>query len=1013
MLQPALHRRNPVVHFLRVATVVTMLALVALFNRATGEEATEAGYFQRVWTTDDALPENSVTAVVQTQDGYLWLATYAGLARFDGVHFTTFNSANTAGLQSDRLTALYQDKRGDLWIGHERGDLTRYHDGQFESLNIHETGARRKICAINEDAAGDVWMLSEEGTLVRVRDGITCSLPNSVGIAAMARDTDGQLWVASGGYLALLKNGQLVPLTHDGTNGFAGYYVAGICASHTGGLWIDSDQEVRKWRNRQWVADLGTNPCPTTVTAMTETRSGTVALGSVESGLYLLRPNVDRVHFSRAQGFPHDWIRSLCEDREGTIWVGAGNGGLVAVRRGKVQMMSPPDHFQGRVALSTTVTHDGAVWVSTEGAGLYKYLAGNWNHFTESSGLSNIFVWCVSEDAKGQLWAGTWGNGMFVRKDGKFVTPHGLENVMVPMAALFQARDGATWIGTANGLFRYDDGAVTFYGQKEGLKLPDVRAIAETPDGAIWFGTMGGGLGRLQNGTVQLFSRADGLASDYIQSLYVDKDDGTLWIGTYGDGLSRFKDGRFARINSDQGLPNNFICNIGEDKLGSFWISSSGGIFRIAKTALNACADTGQPLHALLYDQSEGMTTERCSGGLQPAMCQTADGHLWFTTGKGLAVVDPSEANRIFRPAPVVIEDMQADGRSLPPPPPDGGPLKIPPGWERFEFHYTALSFVAPEKIQFQHRLDGWEKNWVNAKTARVAEYNFLPPGAYRFRVRACNNDGEWEDDATSVAFVVLPHFWQTWWFYLISTVLATALVTRIVWSISRRRMRRKLEAAERQQAIERERTRIAKDIHDHLGANLTRISLLSQSAHGELENTEQAAMQLERIYDTSRELTRSMDEIVWAVNPQHDTLDSLASYLGNFAQEYLVPLGIRCRLEMPLHLPPWPVSAEMRHNVFLAFKETLHNVIKHARATEVIVLLSTDNAGFALMVRDNGIGFDPTTVPERPGRGNGLKNMQQRLEKLGGHFAVASRPGSGTEIKFMLRAPSLAQAKR
>jgi len=306
--------------------------------------------------------------------------------------------------------------------------------------------------------------------------------------------------------------------------------------------------------------------------------------------------------------------------------------------------------------------------------------------------------------------------------------------------------------------------------------------------------------------------------------------------------------------------------------------------------------------------------------------------------------------------------------------------------------------------------LSGWDADWLSADNNKhTATYNYLPPGSYTFHVRACNSDGLWNDAGASVTFTVQPHFWQTWWFRILATVLAIMFVAGVVLFLTRRRMQRKLEEIQREQAIERERTRIAKDIHDHLGANLTRISLLSQSAHGELENPAQAATQLDRIYSTSRELTRSMDEIVWAVNPQHDTLDSLASYLGNFAQEYLVSINIRCRLEVPLHLPHWPITAEMRHNVFLAFKEALHNTVKHSGAREVSIFLTTEAAGFTLIIRDDGTGFDPDAVPERPGRGNGLKNLHQRLEKLGGRCEVNSTPGSGTEIKFTVFIPGLA----
>jgi len=358
-------------------------------------------------------------------------------------------------------------------------------------------------------------------------------------------------------------------------------------------------------------------------------------------------------------------------------------------------------------------------------------------------------------------------------------------------------------------------------------------------------------------------------------------------------------------------------------------------------------------------------------------------------------------------PPPVVIEEVWANGRLLARHPVDHEPLEIQPGAQRFEFHFTGLSYVAPGKMRFQYRLEGWDNDWMTAANdKRVADYSFIPPGRHTFRVRACNSDGVWNLDGAAVELVVLPHFWQRWWFYALEAVLAAGLVANVVWYVSRHRMRRKLEAAQRLQDIERERTRIAKDIHDHLGANLTRISLLSQSAHGELENPVHAAKQLDRIYETSRELTRAMDEIVWAVNPQHDTLDSLASYLGNFAQEYLVSIGLRCRLDVPLQLPHWPITAEMRHNVFLAFKEALHNIVKHSGATEVTVRLATDARGFQIEARDNGGGFDPAAVSARPRRGNGLRNMQQRMEKIGARCDLHSAPGAGTEVQFLVPVP-------
>lgn len=959
-------------------------------------------YFVRSWRTDNGLPDNAVTAAVQTRDGYLWFGTYGGLARFDGSRFAIFNSANEAGLQSDRITGLYEDAKGSVWIGHEHGDLTRYSDGKFEPQNVQKTGARRKVLAIETDDRGDTWMLNEEGTLLRVRDGVMRSLPNNDGVAQMVRDREGKLWLASGGKLAVLAHERLdllTPTNASNTNNLFGYYIQGICPSRDGGVWIVSDGEVRKWHGFTVTEDRGTNPCNATAVAMLETDSGSLAMGTSSDGLFLLFTNHAVLHFNHANGFPNDWIRCLAEDREGTLWVGAGSAGIIALRPSMVETLDPPDHLQGRVALSATTTRTGDIWIGSEGAGLYRLRNNEWKTFNESAGLSNVYVWSVSVDAQDRIWAATWGGGIFVQQGDRFVIPPGLENINIPMATTLQTADGSLWIGSASGLIHCQGDAVKWFGEKEGLKSPDVRAITQAPDGTLWFAMLGGGLGRLKDGDLKQFQKDDGLSSDYVQCLKLDAD-GVLWIGTYGSGLNRFKDGRFSKITTANGLPNDFICAIEDDGRGYFWISSHNGIFRVAQKALNDCADGGTAKVACLaYGKGEGMPSLECSAGVA---CKLADGRICFPTSKAVVVVDPANIKVNLLPPPVVMEDVIASGHLLASNPHGDSPLKVRPGQQRFEFHFTGLSFVAPEKMQFQYRLIGWDSDWTTAANdKRVAEYSYLPPGRYTFKVRACNSDGIWNQSGASFAFIVLPHFWQTWWFRLAAVLFGIGLIVGSVLAVTRRRMRRKIEVLHRQQAIERERSRIAKDIHDHLGANLTRISLLSQSAHGGLDNTAQAAAQLDRIYDTSRELTRSMDEIVWAINPQHDTLDSMASYLGNFAQEYLVPLNIRCRLEAPLHLPHWPITAEARHNIFLAFKEALHNVVKHSGATEVSVYLTTDSTGFTLIVRDNGRGFDPLTVRSRPGGGNGLKNMAQRLEKIGGRCEILSRPGAGTEVKF------------
>jgi signal transduction histidine kinase len=394
-----------------------------------------------------------------------------------------------------------------------------------------------------------------------------------------------------------------------------------------------------------------------------------------------------------------------------------------------------------------------------------------------------------------------------------------------------------------------------------------------------------------------------------------------------------------------------------------------------------------------------------CSGGMQPASDRMADGRLLFPTSKGLVVVDPARLRVNPLPPPVAIEVMNVDGRPVTLRGHDLRSRRIEPGQRQYEFQYAGLSFVSPAKVRFRYRLEGLEPEWLDAGSKRSVNYSYIPPGDYVFRVTACNNDGVWNQTGAALAFTVLPYFWQTLPFRLAAAGLGILVVGFVVWAVTQRRMRLTLEAAERQRAVERERARIAKDIHDDLGASLTRISLLSESVPPEHNASPEAVEALGQIFRTSRELVQAMDEIVWAVNPKHDTLDSLANYLASYAQDYLDAAGIRCRLDLPVDLPTWQVTAEVRHNLFLAFKEALNNVVKHAGATQVSIELALLRHGFSLTVTDNGRGFTPgENVPAggRAASGNGLANMRQRLQEVGGRCEIEAAPGE-TTLRFIL----------
>jgi signal transduction histidine kinase/ligand-binding sensor domain-containing protein len=976
-----------------------------LFQNASAQTTNLPGYSVRIWATEDGLPNDAVTSIVQTHDGYLWLATYDGLARFDGVTFTRFDSSTTPEMHSTRVTSLFEDAQRNLWIGFETGELVRYRDGHFYATEFRAPWEQKKIQSIAADSSSNIWLLNDAGTVANLGGKVIANRDarGPYGATAMASNPQGTVWADWSGNAYVLKDDALNPLPSR-----AGDYVKGICAGLDGSLWTVGQDYVSQWKDGQ-MRDEGASPLgQSSVIAMLEMKSGCLAVGTLDQGLFLIFPKRGVVHLSRANGFPDNWVRALCEDREGSLWVGTGSSGLVEVRPSRVTTIKAPDDWQGASLMSVTRSHDGTLWMGTEGAGLYSFHNNQWTNYAQTNGISNPFVWSVSEDLQNHLWVGTWGGGVFL-KNGEHFEPVPSIEPSVAATAILHWENGVTWIGTTTGLIQYKNGTTVHFGEKEGVVLPDVRALAEAPDGTLWFGMLGGGLGRLQNGVIKQLRKSDGLSSDFVQCLYLDAD-GTLWIGTYGGGLDCYKNGHFSVVDVSQGLPNNYICAINQDNFGNFWISCHDGIFRVQKLELQQCIDGKIPLvHPLVYGIGDGMPTLECSGGFQPATFRSADGQVWFSTGRGVVMINPDDIKVNQLPPPVHIEEMRVDNKSAGEVNSTNGPLIIAPGGQRFQFDYTGISFVTPETVGFRYRLVGLDSGWIDAGTKRTVVYSYLPPGHYQFEVIACNSDGVWNTAGASLAFNVRPYFWQTWTFRIGTGLAAAALLTGIALWLARWRLRRKLERVERQRAIERERARIARDIHDNLGANLTRISLLSQFAHGELDNPKEAAVQLDRIYETTREMTRAMDEIVWAVNPEHDTLDSLGNYLGKYALDYLGSLGIRCRLDLPVQLPQWLITAEVRHHLFLALKEALHNVVKHAAATEVSVSLTTTGNSFTLIARDNGRGFDPNKSPEKnsgeAGRvsRNGLTNMRRRLEKIGGRCEIQSEPGKGTEVKFVV----------
>lgn len=989
--------------------------LLALAWIAVLDASAASPWSIRRWQTEEGLPQNSVTCLLQSQAGYLWFGTYAGLVRFDGVRFSIFDSDRYPGLTDSRITALCEASEGVFWIGHETGHITRLTQGVPQAVTLPDAVQRSEVLELAADPEGEVWMLNRAGWLVRLNTGVSLEPPPGLGSTfggyGLALASDGTFWCLRDGRLEIV--GASAARAWMPPDESSPPPVQAICTAQAGGIWISMEGRIRRWDSGAWRSEPEEQPWKSqSVGCLVERAEGGLLVGTEQGGLYLQGAPGTVEHLSRTNGLGQNWVRSLCEDREGTIWVGLGNGGLTAIHAVSFERMNPPDQWGGRSVLALASSQEGGVWVGTEGAGLYRWQRGAWSHYATAEDREIGYVWALAHGGSGQLWVGTWSSGLLAGEKDGFHAPPGWSAPQAPITALLAGTGEEMWVGTAHGVGRYESGRLTWLEEQDGIRLAEVRCLAREDEEALWIGMYGGGLARYEAGRFQVFKKEDGLGTDCISCLHFDRK-GILWIGTTGGGLVRYQAGRFARIGSRHGLPSVNISTIQEDNLGGVWLGSSAGILRVPKDALEACADgRASSIDVRAYGLGDGLETTECSSGFQPASCQTADGYLWFPTRRGLVRVHPAALVTNPLPPAVRIEQFRCQDEAMEISHAEGAaPVEIPPGVEQFEFQFTALSLVAPEKVRFKYRLLGWEQDWVERSQRSVA-YRHLTPGDYRFQVIACNNDGVWNTAGATLAFVVLPHFWQTLWFRGLVYVGSGLMIAGLVLRETRRRLQHKLERLEHQRAVERERTRIARDIHDDLGASLTRITMLSQTARKELENPGAVAGHLTRIEGTARELTRAMDETVWALNPRHDTLDSLAGYLVRFAQDFLGPAGIRCRVDMPLTLPGWPLGAELRHNVFLAYKEAINNIVRHAGARAVNISLHPREDGFDLRVEDDGHGFDLAQVPSaasgappgRPAGGNGLRNMHTRMDAVGGTMEIRSHGGGGTTV--CLRVP-------
>lgn len=633
-------------------------------SNATEASTNDRAHTVTVWRAKDGLPSDRIRSLVQDRTGFLWIATFSGVARFDGVRFRPYDVANSPGLPNNLVNALFADRSGRIWLGHDTGDITVWENGNFQAIATEASWQGSPIDQFAEDRDGTVWVRNRLGWLLPVRAlSAGAALPTVHGqsISDMINDDTGRVWLvgATGVFLldAATSDTRTAPQIpwRESTR-------PRLCAARAGGFWIVGASSAKRWANGGWTGETVTTNLNARLVfnRWIETKNGGLAIGTFEDGLHVFFPQGSPIHLDVAAGLPAASIKALVEDREGNLWVGAGDDGLCRLRPSHVAMVGPPGGWQKRAVQTVVATHDGSLWAGTEGAGIFRLQDGAWTQFDRPAGLPTPGVRSLFEDRAGQLWVGLSGGPFGRLVQGQF-QPEFSHPDLSQSLAVFQAGDGRMWFGGVRGAAFLADGKPVFVASEE-APLSQVRSFAQTSDGAVWIASLGRGLGCFQNGLLKIFRKADGLPSDYLWSLHASRD-GTLWVGTYDRGLVRLRDGRFSQIGTAHGLPGNMIGQILEDAEGDLWLGTNGGIARVPRAELDRCADGNIPrVASTTFDLSDGLSALGLAGGAQNTACRASDGTLWFATEKGLAHLDPRASRPVHLPPPVVIEAYRIDG---------------------------------------------------------------------------------------------------------------------------------------------------------------------------------------------------------------------------------------------------------------------------------------------------------------------------------------------------------------
>jgi ligand-binding sensor domain-containing protein/two-component sensor histidine kinase len=986
----------------------------------------------RTYTTADGLARDRIFKIVPDPRGFLWFCTYDGLSRFDGYDFVNYSVAQglphrvvfdllitrngdywvatSAGVarfnplasvseskfktyvptgrpDAEVITNLYEDSSGTIWVGTGNGFHKLVQNGgdwRVEYVNLGEnTGEQLDITAIVEASAGVLWIGAEQGLFRRFSDGKAERFSTKDGlphqhVRDILRDPDGTVWVATGlGLCRLVSNvrvGQpIVERLYTKKDGLLNEGIFSLFRMSSGPLWIS-------------------------------TMAGISAFSSEA-----LPGGGHFINYTREHGLSDAGIRTMAEDHDGNLWLGTESAGVMKITRRGFTSYSEADGLEhGRIA-ALGEDRNGELFVVTGSLNapsyhIHRFDGRRFQNFRVNLpanvfptwGWNQLFV----QDRSQQWWVPTT-SGLFqfppsrslddfarARPAKVYSSQNGLSG-SEPFR-LYEDSRGDIWISIISGasnayLNRFEPATGKFYayGQDIALRQDSApTAFQEDRNGNLWVGFYWGGLSRYRNGKFEAFTKADGVPAGLIRALYLDHL-GRLWIASTEGGLARIDDptqGRptFAHYTVKDGLSSDQLTCITEDQWGRIYIGTGIGIDRLDP-------ETGRIKR---FTMADGLPN-----GFVNVAYRDHNNVLWFGTLQGLsklvpAIDGPSEA------PPILIQQLRVAGSDLPISDlgvTQLGGLEFEANKNQLEIKFVSLGFRSGDVLRYQFMLEGADGDWSAPTNQRIVNFANLKPGSYRFRVRAVNADGVVSNEPASIAFTIVPPVWQRWWFIGL-VIVGLIAVTHLIYQYHTRRL---IE-------LERVRTRIATDLHDDIGASLSKIAILSDVAGQELSTMRDSpvAAPLAQIADTSRDCVDAMSDIVWAVNPQRDHLSDLTHRMRRFAEDLLDAKDIDFTIRSSLEDKDVPLGADLRREVYLIFKECINNLVKHSDCTEAAVVFSVTGPWLVVSITDNGKGFEPSSNGNSHGMGgHGLASMQRRAHALGGSLQIDSGAGRGTSV--------------